>query len=458
MTDEARPLRVFLCHASDDKVEVRKLSQRLQADGIDVWLDEEKLLPGQEWQHEIPQAVRDSDIILVCLSNKSTTKEGYVQKEITYALDIADEKPENTIFIIPLKLEECNLPGRLRRFQSADYFTDSTYQRLLKSFKLRADDLKVKFEPVKNKSSKTVQQFKVNPRLKNLAKTDFLEIEEGEPVPTGQTPTGIPVYTFAGIPFVKVSKGRFLMGSNDKDETARENEKPQHEVDIPYHYWIGRFQITNEMFTSFVRETSSPFTPFKAIPREKLPLPMDSVTWYDAMKFVQWLNRYKRNELPKQYVFNLPSETEWEKAARGIDGRRYPWGNHFGASILGLELCNTSEANYSETIAVGSLSPDGDSPYGACDMAGNVWEWTRSLWGKDINQIEYPYPSQNNRKNEDLQAPQEIYRIVRGGSYKDDQKVARCSYRGRKKIYGSKEMFRDYGFRVVVSPLTQNKL
>ena len=151
MTNETRPLRVFLCHASDDKKEVRKLSQRLQADSIDVWLDEEQLLPGQEWQHEIPQAVRDSDIILVCLSNKSTTKEGYVQKEITYALDIADEKPENTIFIIPLRLEECDLPGRLRRFQAADHFVDGTYQRLLKSFQIRAEKVKAKIAPSQEK-------------------------------------------------------------------------------------------------------------------------------------------------------------------------------------------------------------------------------------------------------------------------------------------------------------------
>ena len=96
MTNETRSLRVFLCHASEDKAKVREIYQRLQTDGIDVWLDEEKLLPGQEWRHEIPKAVRDSDIILVCLSNKSTTKEGYVQKEITFALDIAEEKPENT--------------------------------------------------------------------------------------------------------------------------------------------------------------------------------------------------------------------------------------------------------------------------------------------------------------------------------------------------------------------------
>jgi hypothetical protein len=96
-----RPLRVFLCHAAADKPAVRDLYQRLQSEGfIEPWLDEEDLLPGQDWQLEIPQAVRTSDVVLVCLSSHSITRAGYVQKEIKFALDIADEQPEGTIFLI----------------------------------------------------------------------------------------------------------------------------------------------------------------------------------------------------------------------------------------------------------------------------------------------------------------------------------------------------------------------
>jgi hypothetical protein len=84
-----RPLRVFLCHASGDKPKVRELYRRLLAEGLDVWLDEAKLLPGQNWRVEIPKAVRNSDVVIVCLSKGSVSKEGYVQKEIKFALDIA---------------------------------------------------------------------------------------------------------------------------------------------------------------------------------------------------------------------------------------------------------------------------------------------------------------------------------------------------------------------------------
>ena len=89
-----RRLRVFLCHSSGDKPAVRDLYRRLRADGFAPWLDEEELLPGQDWQQEIPAAVRACDVVIICLSQKSVTKEGYLQREIREALYVAEEKPE----------------------------------------------------------------------------------------------------------------------------------------------------------------------------------------------------------------------------------------------------------------------------------------------------------------------------------------------------------------------------
>jgi len=123
-------LRVFLCHASDDKPAVRNLYRRLKDDGFDPWLDEEDLLPGQDWELEISRAVRRSDMIIVCLSRAAAIKRGYVQKEIKQALDVADEQPEGTIFIIPLKLEECEAPERLRRWQWVNFFEAGGYDKL----------------------------------------------------------------------------------------------------------------------------------------------------------------------------------------------------------------------------------------------------------------------------------------------------------------------------------------
>jgi hypothetical protein len=138
MTKAPRHLRIFLCHSSGDKQAVRELYRRLHADGFDPWLDEENLLPGQDWQRVITEAVRAADIVLVCLSRDSVNKRGYVQKEIKYALDVADEQPDDAIYLIPLRLEDCDIPERLRRWHWVSLFEPTGYERLLSSLKYRA--------------------------------------------------------------------------------------------------------------------------------------------------------------------------------------------------------------------------------------------------------------------------------------------------------------------------------
>lgn len=139
-------LSVFLCHSSHDKPIVRELYLRLLGESwLDPWLDEEKLLPGQDWDLEIEKAVEKAHAVIVCLSKNSVTKEGYIQRELKFALDIALEKPEGTIFIIPLRLDDCELPRRLRSWQYVDYFPQDhrkrAYQRLTQSLHARYSQL-----------------------------------------------------------------------------------------------------------------------------------------------------------------------------------------------------------------------------------------------------------------------------------------------------------------------------
>jgi HD-GYP domain-containing protein (c-di-GMP phosphodiesterase class II) len=137
MTD-TRKVKVFLCHASQDKPVVRELYARLSSEAwIDSWLDEEKLLPGVDWDMEIERAVRDSDVVIVCLSKNSLNKRGFVQKEIKMALDIADQIPDGQIYIIPLRLENCEVPSRLAKWQWVNYFEDKvfTYNLLMTALK-----------------------------------------------------------------------------------------------------------------------------------------------------------------------------------------------------------------------------------------------------------------------------------------------------------------------------------
>jgi hypothetical protein len=133
VANEGKPVdakRVFLCHSSADKSVVRQLYGRLLADGFRPWLDAEDLIPGQDWDYEIRKAIRTSDIILVCLSEESVGRTGYVQKEIRMALDAADKRPEGSIFVIPACLEPCILPERLNRWHRVDLYTDDGYRKL----------------------------------------------------------------------------------------------------------------------------------------------------------------------------------------------------------------------------------------------------------------------------------------------------------------------------------------
>lgn len=119
-------LKVFLCHSSYDKPAVRSIYQKLNS-VCEPWLDEEKIMPGEDWDAAIRKAVKESHIILVCLSKSSLTKEGYVQKEIRMALDLALEKLDNTIFIIPIRLEACEVPEKLLKWQYLDYFNNPNW-------------------------------------------------------------------------------------------------------------------------------------------------------------------------------------------------------------------------------------------------------------------------------------------------------------------------------------------
>ena len=148
---QERPLsafRIFLCHSSGDKEVVRSLYERLLADGFNPWLDEKNILPGQEWELEIRKAVR-SAAVLVCLSRTAINKAGFVHKEIKYALDVADEQPEGAIFIIPVRLEECDVPERLRRWQWVDFYKDQGYTLLRRALatKIPASDPKKESSP-----------------------------------------------------------------------------------------------------------------------------------------------------------------------------------------------------------------------------------------------------------------------------------------------------------------------
>jgi hypothetical protein len=177
MPETKRPLKVFLCHASADKPAVRDLYKRLTADSVDAWLDAENLIAGQNWQVKIPKAIRESDVVIVCLSKKSVNKEGYVQKEIKFALDVADEKPEGTIFIVPVRLEECEVPNRLNIYHWVDLFEDTGYKKIMLALNEKAKRIEVDFDLQK-------EYLAFTPSDKFFVKEIIEELEKQEEKPS----------------------------------------------------------------------------------------------------------------------------------------------------------------------------------------------------------------------------------------------------------------------------------
>ncbi len=141
MATKQRLLKVFLSYASQDESAVREVYNALKRQGwIDPWLDKAKILPGQDWRFVIERAVEEADVVIICLSRQLVNKEGFIQREIRYAYEVAREKPEETIFLIPLRLDECELPRGLRALQRVDYFgpgKENAFSNLLDALRLR---------------------------------------------------------------------------------------------------------------------------------------------------------------------------------------------------------------------------------------------------------------------------------------------------------------------------------
>jgi serine/threonine-protein kinase len=238
------------------------------------------------------------------------------------------------------------------------------------------------------------------------------------------------------LELVRVPAGEFLMGSDpDNDEEAHSAEQPQHTLDLP-EFYIGKYPVTNAQYAAFVEamdyKTSKHWNSGK-VPSGKEDHPVVKVSWHDAIAFCRWLSRETGKD------FTLPSEAEWEKAARGpvpsevegTDGRIYPWGNQSPTA----DLCNFA-LNVGDTTPVGTYSPQGDSPCGCADMAGNVWEWTRSL------KRDYPYDLGDGR--EDLEISDR--HVLRGGAFYNDERDVRCACR---RWSGPNARYNYIGFRVV---------
>jgi formylglycine-generating enzyme required for sulfatase activity len=231
-----------------------------------------------------------------------------------------------------------------------------------------------------------------------------------------------------GMEFVAVPAGEFAMGSSDGDRQATRSEKPQHRVYLD-DYYIGRTPVTRAQYQAFVDATGHPWPGRRRGSAAGPDHPATQVSWQDAQAFCRWFGRQTGRTV------RLPTEAEWEQAARGTDGRIYPWGDGWDP-----RRCNCGRGGPGGTTPVGRYSPQGDSPYGCADMAGNVWEWVADLWRQGY----YAQSPSRNPQGPDVGT----VRVLRGGSFEYDERHVRCAAR-----YFSRPADRRayFGFRVVLA-------
>jgi len=242
---------------------------------------------------------------------------------------------------------------------------------------------------------------------------------------------------------VLIPAGPFLMGGPPGEDIPAA-ETPQHQVTLPA-YRIGKYAVTNRQYAEFIKREPEQELPKKAgwylrePPPEQLDHPVVGLSWHDALAYCRWLSKMTERS------YRLPTEAEWEKAARGSDGRLYPWGNGWDAA-----RCNGAEAGLGGSAPVGQYSPEGDSPFGVADMAGNVQEWTSTLWGSRLGQPDYAYPYRPDDGREDLEAgpwQHRTFRVHRGGAFREDRLRVTTFSRG---VSDPDSKLRWRGFRVVL--------
>ncbi|MEQ1512619.1 MAG: SUMF1/EgtB/PvdO family nonheme iron enzyme [Lysobacteraceae bacterium] len=269
------------------------------------------------------------------------------------------------------------------------------------------------------------------------------------------------VMTVDGMQFCWVPAGPFWMGDNNGEHC-----KPMHQVDLP-EFWISRYPVTVAQWHLYITETG-----YKTDNAESLQglqnAPVTSISLREVLGFCRWLASRWAHQIPKGLQLMLPSEAEWEKAARGgirvpefptvasaidistavlqqqvnnpLSQRAYPWGDEFDA-----ESMNT-QGIIGNTSALG-MYPNSRSPCGGEEFAGNVWEWTRSLWGVDPLRPTFKYPYQKKAMaRENLRAKTNMNRVIRGGSWDSRRYKVLCTNRAS----GANDGLSDLGFRIVL--------
>ena len=407
------PRQVFISHAHEDTEFAHRLAADLRTAGWRVWISPDSIQPGEKWVPAINRGLEESGVFVVALT-PAAVKSTWVQFETDIAIEQA---VSGEMRFIPLGVLSCRVPLTWNAYQRVPF--DGHYETGLQALLARLTPGRTSAAapsiPVSSPSSEPPTSTRMlAPALPMVRSTTPAIPREKQPTQTAPPSPELPRLLTIESPvrpeLVLVPAGEFLMGSDPRvDRDASGDEQPQHRLSLP-EFYIGKVPVTNAQYAGFVQATRRKAPEGwrnEAFPAGKAEHPVVNVTWRDAVDYCRWLSEAMRRS------FRLPSEAEWEKAARGSDGRIYPW----GSQAPDEKRCNFG-MKIGDTTPVGNYA-DGSSPCGALDMAGNVWEWMSSAYKP------YPYDPNDGREDPGSGAA----RVVRGGSYVTDVWDVRCASR-----------------------------
>ena len=381
------PRQVFVSHASADAELAHRIVSDLARNGFDIFITPDSIQPGEKWVPAINRGLEESGIFVVLLT-PAAVQSGWVQDETNTAISLANA---GQIRLFILDVAPCQPPilWRQRQFVS---FPNSNYQKSMESLITALTDVKTSAPQPTKQPPRAGEYIDHRPRGGKVQNARIVTIEPGySPMPPTQKPGTVkqsePVHNSfihekTGLEFVWIPAGEFLYGDDKKTITLPE-------------YWISKTPVTQAVYQRFIAANSKQSVPNdwnkqkRTFPDGKAEHPVIYVNWYDVVAFCEWAG------------LQLPTEEQWEKAARGTDGYKYPWGNPEPTD----KHCNFNR-NVDGTTPVGQFSSRGDSPYGCVDMSGNVWEWC-------LNKYKTPEVTTIEQSSD--------WRVLRGGSWTNPQ-------------------------------------
>ncbi|HET8852745.1 MAG TPA: SUMF1/EgtB/PvdO family nonheme iron enzyme [Ktedonobacteraceae bacterium] len=402
----------FVSHAHVDNDLCDRYAAALRTRGIDTWYDRNDAKAGHFLGTDIQRELQQRTAFVLLITQPSLDS-WWVQLELQAYLGLMSQ--DRSRILLPVRIGPCQVPPLLNALFWIDAQAMPFDQAIdAISAALTVQDAASAPKPVTAPPPPRDTLPPLGPSLAPANSTSALHL-----TPMPLVNLGFRGYTISGVecilpPICPVPAGDFTMGSDKtRDRQAYDNETPQYRVEVG-SFVIGQHPVTVAEYgcavrAKAVREPSQLLGGMDwARQQVHLDHPVVCVSWNDARAYVTWLAKVTAQP------WQLPSEAEWEKAARGTDERIYPWGNEFER-----ERCNTDASGIGVTVPIGSY-PGGESPYHVHDMAGNVREWTSSLYR--------PYPYRKDDGRENLDAPGN--RVRRGGSWYNTNRIARAAYRG----------------------------